>query len=137
MKIDFIPFQMGMPYEYLEFDLEPVNSDFKVPYDKYVYFKNDITELFGLGVQHIYLYFTWDILFKVEVIFKPNNSVQEFIHLATQLENKYGKQPLTSSEDLMRLFKAWKDPKKHLIIEHHFKLNVVSLLLVDKKDMFN
>lgn len=92
-----------------------------------------LQKLFTLEVQYIYLYFNLDILFKVEVIFKPKNPVQEFIHLVTQLENKYGKQPLNSSEDLLKLSKIWKDPKKHLIVEHHFRANQVYLVLIDKK----
>lgn len=133
MKIDFIPFQIGMQYENLEFDLEPIELDIKLPYDKYVYFKKDITELFGVEVQSIYLYFNLDILFKVEVIFKPKKPVQEFIHLATQLEKKYGNQVLSSSEDLLKLSKTWKDPKKHLIVEHHFKSNKIHLIFIDLK----
>ena len=133
MKIDFIPFQIGMQYEHWELDLESVNSGFNLPLDKYIYFKKDITQLFTLEVQQIYLYFTWDTLFKVEVILKTRNPVQEFIHLATQLEKKYGNQVLSSNEDLTILQKTWKDPVKKLTIEHHFRANTVSLFLTQNK----
>lgn len=65
MKTDFIPFKIGMEYENWEFDLEPVENTLE--YDKYIYFKNDITSVFGFEVLKIFLYFSWDILVKVEI----------------------------------------------------------------------
>lgn len=131
MKIDFIPFQIGEDYENWEFDLEPIDLSLKKPYDQYIYFKKDIKELFGLEIQLIYLYFSLDILFKVEVIFKSKNQVQDFIYLATELEKKYSRQVLISKND--KLTKTWKDIKKLLIIEHDFKNNQLKLVVVDKK----
>ena len=133
MEIDFIPFQIGMQYENWEFDLESIELDTKLPYDKYLYFKKDIKELFGVEVQYIYLYFNLDILFKVEIIYKPSSPVQGFMYLVSCLENKYGKLPLTSSEDSMILSKTWKDPIKNLLVEHHFRSNQVSIILIDIK----
>ncbi|WP_420572945.1 hypothetical protein [Kordia sp.] len=131
MKIDFIPFQIGMQYENWEFDLEPINLSFKISYDQFIYFKKDIKELFGIEIQDIHLYFNLDILFKVEIIFKSKNQVQDFIYLATELEKKYSRQVLVSKND--KLTKTWKDPKKHLIIEHNFKNNQLKLMVLDKK----
>jgi hypothetical protein len=82
MKTDFIPFKIGMEYENWEFDLEPVENTLE--YDKYIYFKNDITSVFGFEVSKIFLYFSWDILVKVEIyiyqnikgIFKNSQKVQ-------------------------------------------------------------
>lgn len=65
MDIDFLPFQIGMHYEHWEFDLEPINGSWE--YDKYVYIGSDITKLSGVEVTVIYLYFSCDILFRVEV----------------------------------------------------------------------
>ena len=131
MKIGFIPFQIGMQYENWEFDLEPINLSFKISYDQYIYFKKDIKELFGLEIQLIYLYFSLDILFKVEIIYKSKNQVQDFIYLATELEKKYNRQVLISKND--KLTKTWKDIKKLLIIEHDFKNNQLKLVVVYKK----
>ena len=131
MKIGFIPFQIGMQYENWEFDLEPINLSFKISQDQYIYFKKDIKELFGLEIQLIYLYFSLDILFKVEIIYKSKNQVQDFIYLATELEKKYNRQVLISKND--KLTKTWKDIKKLLIIEHDFKNNQLKLVVVYKK----
>lgn len=133
MKIDFIPFLIGMQYENWEFDLKPINLSFKISYDQYIYFKKDIKELFGLEIQLIYLYFSLDILFKVEIIFKSRNQVQDFIYLATELEKKYSRQVLISKND--KLTKTWKDIKKLLIIEHDFKNNQLKLVVLDKKSI--
>lgn len=65
MRTDFIPFKIGMEYENWEFDLEPIENTLE--YDKYLYFKNDITSVFGFEVSKIFLYFSWDILVKVEI----------------------------------------------------------------------
>ncbi|WP_378185901.1 hypothetical protein ACE939_12395 [Aquimarina sp. W85] len=131
MNLEELPFKLGMPYENWEFDLDFI--EVTRLYDKYKYSKEDITDLCGLTVQHIYLYFNLDILFKVEVVFKCFNPVVEFIQLTTQLENKYGKQTLDSNEDLTKLHKTWQDSAYHLIIEYHLKPNYVYLILADKK----
>ncbi len=81
MKTDFIPFQIGMQYENWEFDLEPISSS--RTYDKYQYIKNDITILFDIEIQHIYLYFNLDILNLVEIVFIDNSKVIKFIILST------------------------------------------------------
>ncbi|APD07532.1 hypothetical protein UJ101_02028 [Flavobacteriaceae bacterium UJ101] len=127
MKIDFIPFLIGMHYEYWEFDLEPINSEFNVPYDDYIYFKRDITELFGISVQGIILSFSWDILHKVEIRFKPKKTIQQFIDLSGILEKKYGRQILKYNKKSTILEKIWTDPKKYLILQYHLKSNTLTL----------
>jgi len=129
MKIDFMPFQIGMQYENWEFDLEPIDTD--TSYDKYRYFRDDINELFNLERIGIYLYFYLDILFKVEVLFDTENPGGEFIGIGEQLELKYGDAG-NNHRDKTRVFKTWKDRKKCLILEHNLQTDIVSVILMKK-----
>ncbi|MCB0745877.1 MAG: hypothetical protein KDC90_00305 [Ignavibacteriae bacterium] len=57
-----------MQYENWEFDLEPMEFEgFNV---KYRYIKDGIPTVLGITVQDIYLYFNFDVVFKVEIMFK-------------------------------------------------------------------
>jgi len=127
MKIDFTPFQIGMQYENWEFDLEPIDTD--TLYDKYWYFKDDIKSLLDLEGFKIYLYFDWDILFKVEVTFEINNPRSSFIYLGRKLGLKYGNEK-NNHVDKTRVIKVWKDIRKHLILEHNLQTDLVSLIVV-------
>lgn len=97
MKTDFIPFKIGMEYENWEFDLEPVENTLE--YDKYLYFKNDITSIFGFEVSKIFLYFSWDILIKVEIYFNTNYSKKDFLQFVECIGNNIeGKQSRSNDE---------------------------------------
>ena len=122
-----MPFQIGMQYENWEFDLEPIGTD--TAYDKYWYFKDDIKLLLDLEGFKIYLYFHWDILFKVEVIFNSENPRSNFIYLGGKSGLKYGDRK-NNHVDKTRVFKVWKDSRKCLILEHNLQTDLVSLIVV-------
>lgn len=44
MKLSDLPFKIGREYGHWEADLESSTLDLKIPYEKYKYIKNDITE---------------------------------------------------------------------------------------------
>jgi len=60
-----LPFQIGMQYENWELDLEVVEDKFHL--EKYRYLGTDITEINGLKIIEIHLYFNLDILEKIEI----------------------------------------------------------------------
>lgn len=65
MKLDKLPFKIGMQYENWEFDLELVNTESS--YEVYKYIKEDIEEINGELIEQINLYFELDILFKIKI----------------------------------------------------------------------
>ncbi|MCD9584765.1 hypothetical protein [Tenacibaculum maritimum] len=73
MKLEELPFKIGMQYENWEFDLELERVERS--YEVYRYFKKDIKNLDGKNIQEILLYFELDILFKVEIILKENQVI--------------------------------------------------------------
>lgn len=66
---DFIPFRIGMHYEELELNLEIINVDLSM--EKYKYVGSELTEISGHKVLEVYLYFSLDILEKVEIKLTP------------------------------------------------------------------
>ncbi len=78
MKLDFIPFKIGMHYENWEFDLELEESS--ETYDMFRYVKGDIKEVLGFEVTDIFLYFHLDILFQVEFFLEQGESQFEEFH---------------------------------------------------------
>ncbi|UGU14234.1 hypothetical protein LS482_10970 [Sinomicrobium kalidii] len=119
METDFIPFQIGMQYDNWEFDLEPL--ELAEYYEKYEYTRGDIKDVLGVEIEHIYLYFKLDILFRVEIVFKPLNPVNQFISLAAILEAKYDKEASYFHNGSIILQKSWQYPEKHLVLQYHTK----------------
>ena len=131
MKIDFIPFQIGMQYENWEFDLDPIDSFSN--YVKYELVKKDSIRLFKHRLNRIVLYFNLDILFGVEMFIDSTNPLQSFSDLAKILVKELGNKELVINENLTIITLTWKDQKKSLILEYSFKLNQVILILVENK----
>src|SRR5690606_6063849 len=105
MRTDFIPFKIGMEYENWEFDLEPVENTLE--YDKYIYFKNDITSLFGFKVSRIFLYFSWDILIKVEIFFYLNYPKQDFLQFIEHIEKNIEGKQIRSKDETSPIVRTW------------------------------
>lgn len=128
MKIDFIKFQIGMQYENWEFDLEPIDLDIKKDYDKYRYFKNDITEVFGVEVVDIFLYFNLDVLFKIEVFLMLSLEQNNFIQIAEELKNTYGE---SKNRNLKHNIKEeyWESKKSKLQLKLRGSQRVLLLVL--------
>jgi len=59
MKKDKFPFKLNMPYEELEFDLEPIKDRVK-GYDSYLYIEQ--IAVFGIFPKKIELVFYWEQL---------------------------------------------------------------------------
>ncbi|MEZ4801145.1 MAG: hypothetical protein R2797_00115 [Gelidibacter sp.] len=66
MKIDFIPFQLGMQYENWEFELDILPDRVKGK-DSYLYTGNEVTTLYGYKVAKIELLFNLDILEEIRI----------------------------------------------------------------------
>lgn len=122
MKIDFIPFQIGEQYENWEFDLEPVYSE--VMYDKYFYYKNDITTMLGIPVKSIYLAFSLDILFQVEYHFYPAFSTE----LITKLFENLSTGLFKAKEDRIE----WENTKSCVVLEIPNETDEMILRVIDK-----
>lgn len=131
MRIDFLPFQLGMQYENWEFDLDA--GEDLIICEKYKYIKDDILEILGVPVRNIYLYFNADILVRVDVSFQKGKQPKTFIDLAVSLETKYGRQSLFSNNEESALYKKWKGVKKSLFLKHFLDNNSVSIILTKYK----
>ena len=125
MNLEELPFKIGMQYEHWEFDLEPV--EFAKQYDKYKYIKNDIPIVLDIEVKHIYLYFNWDILYKVEIIFSTVKPLGIFTVLKGMLEVTFGEQHIRTEEYLNDIYVIWELEQMKLKLVYNFDLNSVSL----------
>ena len=131
MIIDFIPFQIGMDYEHWEFDLEFL-EDLHIC-EKYKYLRYDITEVLDNPVEVIYLYFNWDVLVRVDVEIQNFKNPMIFINIVASLEEKYGKQVLSSNIENTVIQKLWKDTKKILTIQQELTSNTIKLVLTKRE----
>lgn len=61
MKLDTLPFKIGMEYENWEFELDVI-EDKLIGRDSYLYIGNEVTELYGFKIERIELIFCLDIL---------------------------------------------------------------------------
>lgn len=127
MKIDFIPFQIGMQYENWEFDLDA--GEDLVICERYRYIKDDILEILGVPISDIYLYFNADILVRVDLKFQKGTQPKTFIELAVTLESKYGRQLLFSDNEKSTLYKKWNDVNKCILLKHFLDDNSISILV--------
>lgn len=134
MKIDFIPFRIGMQYENWEFDLD-IAEDYDIC-EKYKYIKNDIIEILDVQVDEIYLYFNGDILVRVDIKFHTGTIPHTFVNLSVKLEAKYGKQILNSNDGKSMLFKRWRDIQKSLSLQHYLEKNEI-YIIITKHRYFN
>ncbi|KJD33976.1 hypothetical protein PK35_04365 [Tamlana nanhaiensis] len=73
MKIEDLPFKLGMHFENWEFELE--HEDSSETYDMFRYVKGDIKEVLDFEVADIFLYFNLDVLFQVGVYLEKGNLV--------------------------------------------------------------
>jgi len=131
MKIDFIPFQLGMDYEHWEFDLQFL-EDLHIC-EKYKYIKHDITEVLSNPIEVIYLCFNCDMLVRVDIEFQNFGIPMTFVNIVASLEEKYGKQVLSTNPENTLIQKLWKDPEKKLIFQHDLKSNTIKLVLTKEK----
>ena len=131
MIIDFIPFQIGMDYEHWEFDLEFIEDIHTC--EKYKYIKHDITEVLSNPIEVLYLYFNCDVLVRVDVEFQNFGIPMTFINIVASLEDKYGKQVLSSNPENTLIQKLWKDTKKYLVLQHDLKSNTIKLVLTKRE----
>jgi hypothetical protein len=134
MNIDFIPFQIGEQYENWEFDLEPVILDLKKSYDKYRYFKNDITEILEVEVQDIFLYFSLDMLFRVEVVYTVSNPLKEYYKLVTKINSTFicPSETINSKDDKMEIILRNQEDNMQYKIE--LKKGAISLIISKVKN---
>lgn len=65
MKLEELPFKIGMQYENWEFDLELI--EVKKSYEVYLYNKRDVNFIKGEKVKYTHLYFELDVLFKIKI----------------------------------------------------------------------
>lgn len=127
MKIDFIPFQLGMQYENWEFDLDA--GEDLVICDRYRYIKDDILEMLGVPIADIYLYFNGDILVRVDLKFQKGNTPSIFIDLAVKLKSKCGKQNIESDVEKTIIYKEWTDVKKSILLQQHLDTNSIYIVI--------
>lgn len=125
MKLDFIPFQIGMHYENWEFDLEPIEGSWD--HDKYLYIGNDIKEVLNEEVDKVYLYFKWDILYEVIFLFKASSTIQQFINLLEALEKYLGETSINSNPNISTLEVEWKE--EELLIKLSLEVDVTLVVL--------
>ena len=126
MKLEELPFKIGMHYEHWEFDLEVVEDNFEP--EKYKYLGNEINSLLGLVITDIYLYFSWDILIKTELFFYFIHPINTYTKLKKQLINTTEVLQISSIEDAGLLFTATfksKTGKLHYRIQ--LQNNIISL----------
>ena len=126
-----MPFQLGMDYEHWEFDLDFL-EDLHIC-EKYKYIRNDILEVLGNPIETIYLFFNCDVLVRVDVEFQCNGVPMTFINLVASLENKYGKQELSTNIKKSIIQKTWNCNEKTISIQQNFKSNTIKLVITKKR----
>lgn len=125
MDLEEIPFKIGMQYENWEFDLEPVKFDGNNVTYKYI--KGDIKTILGKPIKCIYLYFNFDILYRVEIVVNASNPLQIFTVLYGMLEATYGEQHIATEESLANIYVIWELEQMKLKLIYNFDLNRVYL----------
>lgn len=109
MEIDKLPFKIGMHYENWELDL--IVEELCSQYELYRYVKGDIVTFKNYEVTDIFLYFSFDILFQVELFMEQGDlPFAEFHEVENGLSLRAVKLPesgliqLTYNKD-----KIWRD----------------------------
>lgn len=125
MNIEELPFKTGMQYENWEFDLEPVEFDGNNV--KYRYLKHDIPTVIGETVEAIYLYFNFDILYRLEVVFSSADKLNTFTHILSGLGATWGEQVISTGENLSYIYVIWKLDNFSLRLVYKFDLDRVYL----------
>ncbi|GLB52779.1 hypothetical protein NBRC110019_18190 [Neptunitalea chrysea] len=88
MTINELPFKLGMHYENWELVVEI--EDLNTYQEKYKYLKGDIQGIHKIKVKEIFLYFRFDFLFGVEIVFDTSSLKDIFTILEGTLNATYG-----------------------------------------------